>query len=135
MTLIEPVSSLSIKRAVNLYTIILFLSFGALLYWLAADRYQAFIDSHENTAITTSKILAFQINKILIEKRREINIFADDNKNLLLALSDRADDADINQQLTDRLKKYQPDFIEFNIMSTTGHTMFGNLNSTNDKEA
>ena len=50
MQLIEPVSNLSIKRSVNLFSIILFLSFGAMLYWLATDRYLEFTGTHEKTA-------------------------------------------------------------------------------------
>ena len=47
MTL-QPVSSLSIKKAVNLYTIILFLSFGSLLYWLATDRFEVLVNLRDN---------------------------------------------------------------------------------------
>lgn len=133
MALIEPVSSLSIKKAVNLYTIILFLSFAVLLYWLATDRYQDFVHSHENTANNATKIVAFQINKILIEKQREIDIFVEDSKAILANLSDRPDNENINQKLINRLKKYQPDFLELNIMSTTGRTILGNFNSNNDE--
>ncbi len=116
MPLIEPVSNLSIKRSVNLYTIILFISFGALLYWLATDRYQNFADSHENTARTTTKIVAFQVEKILREQHREIGLFTEDSSDLLSILAKRPNDIKANQKLASRLKKHQPDFQKFELV-------------------
>jgi diguanylate cyclase (GGDEF)-like protein len=128
MAFIEPVSSLSIKRAVNLYTIILFLSFGVLLYWLATDRYQVFVNSHENTARNTTKIIAFQINKTLIEKERVINIFIESYKDLITELSNNPEDDEIHQALNARLKKYLPDFVAFNIITSLGQPIIGDFN-------
>ncbi len=133
MPLIEPVSNLSIKRSVNLYTLILFISFGALLYWLATDRYQFFVDSHENTANSTTKIVAFQINKILKEQKRVVGIFAEDTRTLLSRLSDNPNNVTIKNRLIERLRKYQPDFVRFNILSKSGTPIIENLNSDNDK--
>lgn len=143
MTIIQPVSSLSIKKAVNLYTIVLFISFACLLYWLATDRHQSFIDSHKNTAESTSKILAYQISKSLIEKQRESDIFVDDYKHMLANLAARPYDDNIRSQLSNRLKKYQPDFIDFSILSNSassysassnaGSILFGNLTDDKDK--
>jgi diguanylate cyclase (GGDEF)-like protein len=128
MALIEPVSSLSIKRAVNLYTIILFLSFGVLLYWLATDRYQVFVNAHENTAHNTTKIIAYQTSKALKEKERIINIFIESNKDLINELSNNPDDKAIHQVLIERLKKYLPDLIAFNIISAQGEPVIGDPN-------
>ena len=125
MPLIEPVSTLSIKRAVNLFTIILFLSFGVLLYWLAVDRYQTFISSHESKAINTTKIVAFEINKTLKEKRRVIDMFIESSKELITELSNDPEDADLHQKFSERLKRFQPDFIAFNIMTLLGEPIIG----------
>ena len=119
MPLIEPVSNLSIKRSVNLYTIILFISFGVLLYWLATDRYQTFADSHESAARTTTKIIAFQIDKILKEQRREIGLFTEDSGDLLSILAKRPNDIKTKQKLAARLKKHQPDFQSFKILPSS----------------
>ena len=127
MSLIEPVSSLSIKKAVNLYTIVLFLSFGILLYWLAVDRYQTFIDSHEDKASNTTKVVAFEIHKTLREKRRIIDIFIDSSIELIGELSEYPDDDDIRELLTERLRKYQPDFFAFNIMDQAGVPVIGDF--------
>lgn len=121
MTLIAPVSSLSIKRAVNLYTIILFLSFGVLLYWLAADRYQTFVDSHENTAKTTSNIVEFQITKLLKEKRREMDIFIEDHR----AAFDKLTAGGDLQPFKKLLRKYQPDLYSYSILDASGKLLAG----------
>jgi len=125
MSLIEPVSSLSIKRAVNLYTIILFLSFGTLLYWIAADRYQAFISSHEEKANNTTRILAFEINKTLKEKQRIIDMFIESSLGLITELSENPKDDNAYQQLSARLKRYQQDFFAFNILTSNGEPVVG----------
>jgi len=127
MSLIEPVSSLSIKKAVNLYTVVLFLSFGILLYWLAIDRYQAFISSHEDKANNTTKVVAFEINKTIREKQRIIDIFIDSSKDLIAELSDDPEDEGLYQLLTERLRKYQPDFFTFNIMNLAGEPVIGDF--------
>jgi len=127
MSLIEPVSSLSIKKAVNLYTIVLFLSFGILLYWLAVDRYQTFIGSHEDKASNTTKVVAFEIHKTLKEKQRIIDIFIDSSIELIGELSENPDDEAIRKVLTERLRKYQPDFFAFNIMDQSGEPVIGDF--------
>ena len=127
MSLIEPVSSLSIKRAVNLYTVVLFLSFGILLYWLATDRYQTFINSHEDKAHNTTKVVAFEINKTLREKQRIIDIFIDSSIDLITKLSEDPEDDGVRQVLIERLRKYQPDFFAFNIMNQAGEPVIGDF--------
>jgi diguanylate cyclase (GGDEF)-like protein len=126
MPLIEPVSSLSIKRSVNLYTLVLFISFGVLLYWLATDRYQVFVNTHENIANTSAKIMAFQVNKILEEQKREIDIFVDDSHTLLTNLSVSPDNIKFNQILSNRLKKHQPNANGYNIFTKTGAPLLNN---------
>lgn len=128
MRLIQPVSSLSIKRAVNLYTIILFLSFGVLLYWLAVDRYETFIQTHEDKAKNTTKIVAFEINKTLKEKQRIIDIFIQSSSELVKKLSNNPEDDAVHQKLSERLKKFQPDFFAFNIMTLSGEPIIGDFN-------
>jgi diguanylate cyclase (GGDEF)-like protein len=133
MALIKPVSSLSIKRAVNLYTIILFLSFGILLYWLATDRYQVFFTSHADAAKNTTRIVAFEINKTLREKQRIVNIFVESHKDLITDLSNDPENETIHQALETRLKKYLPGFFAFNIMTSMGKPIIGDFDRNIDK--
>ena len=127
MVLIKPLSTLSIKRAVNLYTIILFLSFGVLLYWVAIDRYDTFVHTHEDIAKSTTKVAAFQINKTLKEKQRIIDIFIESSKELITELSTNPENDTAHQQLSKRLKIYQPDFFAFNIITLSGEPIINNL--------
>lgn len=127
MTLIEPVSSLSIKRAVNLYTIVLFLSFGILLYWLASERYQVFIDYHEDISINTTKIVAYEVDKTLREKKRIIDIFIESYKDNIIAQSNDPENELIHDKIKKQLKKYQPDFFAFNIMTLMGEPIIGDF--------
>lgn len=120
MAIIQPVSTLSIKRAVNLYTIVLFLSFGILLYWLAVDRYQSFVSAHEDKAANTTRVVAFEINKTIKEKRRIIDIFVDSYSESIIELSNNPDDEGLYLYLADRLRKYYPDFSSFNIINGSG---------------
>jgi diguanylate cyclase (GGDEF)-like protein len=128
VSLIEPVSSLSIKRAVNLYTIVLFLSFGILLYWLATDRYQTFISSHVDKANNTTNLVAFEINKILKERKRIVDMFIESSIELITDLSDNPEDDVAYQKISERLKKYLPDFSAFNIMTMTNEPVIGDFN-------
>lgn len=133
MSLIEPVSSLSIKRAVNLYTIILLLSFAGLLYWIATDRYQSFTDSHVNTASSTTRLFSYQISKSLIEKQREIDFFVEDHQNKFVSLSAHPNNRTVENQIINRFKKYHPDFIDFSILNTSSQVLYGDINQ--DKSA
>jgi len=128
MALIEPISTLSIKRAVNLYTIILFLSFGVLLYWLGVDRYQTYVDSHEGKAKNTTKVVAFEINNTLKEKQRIIDIFIESSMELITELSNDPENDATHQQLSERLKKFQPDSFAFNIMTLSGEPIISDFN-------
>jgi len=120
MAIIQPVSTLSIKRAVNLYTIVLFLSFGILLYWLASERYSTFVEVHEDKASNTTKVVAFEINKTLKEKRRIIDIFVDSYSESIIELSSNPEDEGLYYYLAERLRKYYPDFASFNIINASG---------------
>lgn len=128
MKLIEPVSSLSIARAVNLYTIILFLSFGVLLYWLATDRYDVFISSHEDKASNTTRIVAFEINKTLKEKKRLVDIFVENSRGPINELLNNPEEEIIYNSLGARIKKYLPDLFTFNILSQLGEPIIGDFN-------
>ncbi len=129
MALIEPVSTLSIKRAVNLYTIILFLSFGVLLYWLAVDRHDTFVNAHETKAKNTTKVVAFEINKTLKEKQRIINIFIESSIDLITELSNDPENETAHQRLSKRLKKFQPDYFAFNIINLLGEPIISDFDS------
>jgi len=128
MAFIKPVSSLSIKRSVNMYTITLFLSFGALLYWLAVDRYQVFVASHEESAANTTRVAAYEIRKTLKEKQQIIDIFVERSKELIDELLKNPEDEDIYQQLWQRLEKYQSDIIAFNIIDMQGRPAIDDFN-------
>jgi len=120
MTFIEPVSSLSIKRAVNLYTIVLFLSFGILLYWSAVDRYQAYVSYHENMANNTTKIVAFNIHKTLNETQRALDIFIESHETLITDLANNPEDESFHHALQSRLNRYMPNLVGFNLMTPEG---------------
>jgi len=129
MALIESVSTLSIKRAINLYTVILFLSFGVLLYWLGVDRYQTFINTHEDKAKSTTKLVAFEISKTLKEKQRILDIFVESSMGLITELSNDPGNGAAHQQLSERLKRFQPDFFSFNIITLLGDPIISDLDS------
>jgi len=123
MAIIQPVSTLSIKRAVNLYTIVLFLSFGILLYWLATDRYNTFVEMHEDKASNTTKIVGFEINKTIKEKRRIIDIFVDSYSESIIELANNPEDEGLYYYIAERLRKYYPDFSSFNIVNAAGEVI------------
>jgi len=133
LSLIKPISSLSISRAVNLYAIVLFLSFGILLYWLALDRYQTFIDSHEVQANNATRIAAFEISKTLKEKQRNVDMFVESSKELISKLSSNLEDNRDYQQLISRLKKYQPDLSSFSIINQKGESIIGDFDGSLDQ--
>lgn len=132
MTL-QPVSSLSIKKAVNLYTIILFLSFGSLLYWLATERFEVLVNLHKDTASTTTKIVAFELNKTLKEKQRMTGIFLENSQDLIAGISKQTTRKKAFEKLKARLKKYHPDFYAFNIMSESEGFLIGDFNANDRK--
>ena len=70
MVVVKPVSSLSIRRVVNIYTIVVFLGFGIFLYFLAQERYSDFKDAHQATADKAVKVASREVKNIIENKRR-----------------------------------------------------------------
>jgi len=127
MAKIKPASDLSIGKAVNLYTIIVFLGFGILLFWLATEHYDHHVSTNKNAARNATEISASEVSKIIRNKQRIINIFTDDYKNLIAELSRNPDDEELHEALNSRIKKYFPDFFASNIMTSLGEPAIGDF--------
>ena len=127
MVKLEPASDLSIRRAVNIYSVIVFLGFGLLLFWLALGRYEDFIDTHEKTAKKATEISAYEVSDIIKTKQLTVDIFVEDFHKLIAELLRNPDDRGLHQTLNNRLRKYFPDFFASNIMTSLGEPVIGDF--------
>lgn len=90
---------------------------------MASDRYQTFIGSHEDKANNATRIAAFEIEKTLKEKQRNVDMFVESSKELTSQLSNKLEDNRVYQQLISRLKKYQPDLSAFSVINQMGESI------------
>jgi diguanylate cyclase (GGDEF)-like protein len=127
MVEIKSVSDLSIRKAVNLYTVIVFLGFGILLFWLASIRYDEFRERHENLAKNVVEFVSNEVRVIIDEKQRAVDIFTEDYHDLISELSRNPEDEALHKEINNHIIKYLPDFFASNIMTSQGHAIIGDF--------
>ncbi|MDH5612002.1 MAG: GGDEF domain-containing protein [Gammaproteobacteria bacterium] len=127
MNEVNPVSDLSIKKSVNIYTFIALVGFAAFLYWLANDRYNDFFQAHQQSAKKAVQVAAAEIKEIIDNKRRAVGYFADDNRSLILDLSLHPDEVGLHDELNQRIARSVPDFFASNIVTASGDLIIGDF--------
>lgn len=123
----NPESELSIKRPVTIYTIVALVSFAILLIFLANDRYNNFVEAHQQFADKAVQVATAEISQIIANKRRSVSYFAEDNQELILELSYHPDDIELYDLLNLRISRTVPDFFASNIVASTGEFIIGDF--------
>ncbi|MDH5388868.1 MAG: GGDEF domain-containing protein [Gammaproteobacteria bacterium] len=127
MTNPDPVSDLSIKRSVDIYSFVILISFVLFLFWLADDRYDNFVDAHQISANKAVQVAAMEIKEIINNKRHVVSLFSEDNRDLIFKLSQYPDDEELYDELNRRLGRNIPDFFASNIVTSSGDLVIGDF--------
>lgn len=123
----SPVADFSIRRSVNFYTFITLLGFALFLFWLADDRYNDFVQAHQQSADKAVQVVVAEVREIIDNKRRAVDYFVEDNHDLILELSHHPDDVELNEELNRRVSRSIPDFFASNIVAPTGNLVIGDF--------
>ena len=125
----RPVSDLSIKKPVDVYTVVLLIGFALFLFWLADDRYEDFIDAHHASANKAVQVADMEIRAIINNKRHVVSVFAEDNRDLIFELSKYPEDVELHDELNRRIDRNIPDFFASNIVTSSGDLIIGDFDS------
>jgi diguanylate cyclase (GGDEF)-like protein len=129
MVLIKPVSSLSIRRVVDIYTFIALLGFGIFLFFLASERFDDFEQAHIKSADKATQVAAREVKKIIEDKRRVVEIFSKDNRDLISTLSQNPEVEELHNELNGRIRRNIPDFFASNIVTSSGELVIGDFDA------
>lgn len=123
----DPLSSLSIKKTVDIYAIIILIGLGVFLFWLGLERYQVFKSEQERAAVKATQIAAREIKHIVESKQRTVKLFSEDHRGLIFALSHQPDEPILHTDLNEQIHRHIPDFFASNIMTTSGEIVVGDF--------
>ena len=123
----DPLSSLSIRKTVDVYAIIILIGLAVFLFWLGAERSRDFRNENQRAADKATQIAAREIEYIIENKQRVVKLFSEDHRDLIFALSHQPDEPIPHTDLNDQIHRHIPDFFASNIMTTSGEIVVGDF--------
>lgn len=123
----NPLSGLSIRRTIDIYAIFILVAFAIFLFWLGFERCQDFRSEHQRAADKATQIAAREIKDIIASKQRTVQLFSEDHRDLILALSRQPDEPIPHTDLNDQIRRDIPDFFASNIMTPSGEIVVGDF--------
>jgi len=126
MNKLESTFELSVRRAVNINTIVLFIGFAIFLFWLSIERYYNYVDEHVDAADKAVHIAGVEIEKKIESKRRLVKIFSEDYYDDIVRLYHNPDNVGLYFELEEKIRRYFPDYFASNIINERGESIINN---------
>jgi signal transduction histidine kinase len=106
--------------------------FAALLLWVAITRYNDFVLHQTIVSQQLSNGVANQVALVINDKKRLVNLFANEQAGLLKFLASNPDSDEIHSHIEKRLRQYFPDYFVYTLADQNGAPYFedfdGNMN-------
>lgn len=110
-------------REGNLASLMVVLSFllaTALMGWSTYQRYRDFLAYHHGIAAGAVAELAHAIEGRLAERRRLVQVFAEDHAALIRAVAQAPEDSALHASLDREVRRFFPDFFAFTLTTVDG---------------
>lgn len=95
-----------------------------ILFWAEVSRINDFKDYHHLIAKNASRNVSESISQFISERKRLIQVFANDNKILIKKSALSPDDEALKSKLEEEVKKYFPEFFSFTITDKLGEPYY-----------
>ena len=96
----------SVIRPINVLTISILIGFALFLLWIGNERYEDYLLANKAEADNASNIASAEVERIIDERVRLVEIFAHDHLIQLLLLADNPQDETLFNSLNEKLKRY-----------------------------
>jgi len=106
------------------YALILIVITIGILVWVSYARLQAFHDYHQDLTHETVLGIEKLVSQFIAEKTRMVNVFADEQIDLIRALASNPDNDELRNKLGELITLYFPDRFAFSIADSSGEPMF-----------
>lgn len=110
----------SVIRPINVLTISILIGFALFLLWIGNERYEDYLLANKAEADNASNIASAEVERIIDERVRLVEIFAHDHLIQLLLLADNPQDETLFNTLNEKLKRYFIDYFTMNIATNHG---------------
>ena len=107
-------------RKYTLYLLGINLLFILLLLWMGWERTRDFQSYHLAIAKESTASASLSIENFISEKKRLVKLFANENRNLILAHAKDSENEALLIQLNQRIAKYFPDYFTFTVSDDKG---------------
>lgn len=117
----RPVSAGHVQRNhASLMVVLSFCLATALMGWSTYQRYRDFLVYHQGIAVDAVAELGQAIQGRLAERRRLVQVFAEDHAALLRAIAQAPGDSALYERLDQAIRRFFPDFFAFTLASADG---------------
>jgi signal transduction histidine kinase len=106
------------------FVALMILLVAGLLGWIANARMEAFHQHHLDITSESIKGVETQVAHYVAEKRRMVELFAEEHIDTIRALASNPDNDEINERLGNLLTRYFPDKFAFTIADNLGEPLF-----------
>lgn len=107
-----------------LFVMLMLFTAVALLLWVDKSRMADFRAYHESTAQNATHNVAEQVAQFVAEKKRLVQLFGQENLDLIERFANHPDDFDIHDQLEAQVAAYFPNYFTFTVADTDGKPYF-----------
>lgn len=119
-----PQGAVSTRRGQRIHaSLMVVLSFcvaTALMGWSTYQRYRDFLAYHQGIATGAVGELGHAIEERLAERRRLVQIFAEDHAELIRAVAEAPDDSGLHERLDRAIRRLFPNFFAFTLTTRDG---------------
>lgn len=103
---------------------VVILAIFAILLWSVVSRINDFKDYHYLIAKNSSRNVSESISQYISERKRLVQVFANDNKILIQKSALNPDDETLKNNLAKEVKKYFPDYFSFTVTDKLGSPFY-----------
>ena len=100
---------------------------GFFLSWYVDRSYESYHESQQTLAQHSTQGVARLIELYIEEVRRRVDLFAEEEGDIISKLSLNPVDAEMHEQFTNRVKRHFPDFFAYTITDSLGEVLLDDL--------
>lgn len=108
------------RNYASLMVVMSFCLATALVGWTTSQRYQDFLDYHQGIAASVAGELAHVIEDSLADRRRLVQVFADNHATLIRAIAQAPENDSLQDKLNAAIRTFFPNFFAFTLTSIDG---------------
>ncbi len=115
------------KNYISILIILTLMLVGLFLSWYVDRSYQSYLESQHALAQQSTQGAARLIKLYINEVRRRVDLFTEEEGDIISKLSLNPADEEMHEQFTNRVKRHFPDFFAYTITDSLGEVLLDDI--------